>query len=197
MDQRDYALSILKQARDLLSDRLIESIAESADGILEDAEGCSYMGEIEVIQEKIGGRLNQINMLIANFPVGGQADQEPTPVAQVAPAPTSAPVAAEVPGPEKFALFSQQIAANDLESAGETLADLLEVDQTTGIRCATSFRERLRADPTTIQKAMLLRNKLMTGKNNDSLMILWECFRLQGLQAVEVLQTLKTRLSTV
>ena len=75
------------------------------------------------------------------------------------------------------------------------MAELLEVNQKLGRKCAVSFRDRCNEDPTIIQKAMLLRTKLIAGENNDSLMILWDCFRLQGLQAVEVLQSLKARLA--
>jgi len=194
--KRKYALSILKQARTLLTNRLIESIAESAEGILEDAEGCSYMEEIEALQEKIGGRLNSINRMIANFPVNNPSDQEQALASQSTPPSVENPVNAGTRPPEKFALFSQQIAANELAAAGKTLAELLDVDQFTGIQCAEFFQKRINEDPAILEKAMLLRAKLTAGENNDSLMLLWDCFRLQGLQAVEVLQTLKSNLST-
>jgi len=155
------------------------------------------MEEIDAIQEKIGGRLNSINTMIANFPPDDPSVNESQTKTQNSPESTTSPAEASTPKPEKFALFAQQVAANNLEAAGQTLAGLLEVDPTTGLRCATAFRERLNEDPTIIQKTMLLRAKLIAGENNDSLMILWDCFRLQGLEAVEVLQTLKTRLANV
>ena len=195
MDNRKRALAILKEARELLTDRLIENIIESGDGILEDAEACSYMDEIDLLQERIGGRLNSINLMIGNLSAGKPAGEEQESAAEETPASTASPEEANDPKPIDFALFGQQIAANDIDSAGKTLSVLLDVDEKIAHQCATSFRDRLNDDATTIQKAMLLRAKLMAGKNNDSLMILWDCFGLQGLIAVEVLQTLKSRLA--
>lgn len=193
MDNRKHALSILEQARDLLANRLIENVVESGDSILEDAEGDSYMGEIDSLQDRIGGRLNNINAMIANMPTVKPASKETEPASATEETPVSAAVDEPVspPMPVNFATFGQQIAAGDIDRAGRTLSELLEVDQKLAHRCATSFRDRLNEDPMTIQKAMRLRSKLMAGENNDSLMILWDCFGLQGLQAVAVLQTLK------
>ncbi len=195
MDKREFALSILKQSRKLLTHRLVDSVVETADGILEDAEGLSYMDEIGTLQEKVGDRLNRINLMIANFPKETPSTER---AAEKIQEDSEAPTISHglgAPKLERFALFSQQVVVNDLDSAGQTLADLLDVDQSLGLQCATAFRKRLDEDPVIIQKTMLLRTKLMAGENNDSLMILWDCFRLQGLQAVEVLQTLKARLS--
>ena len=127
--------------------------------------------------------------------VGEPAGELPESATEDTPVSTAGPEEFNAPKPADFALFGRQIAANDIDGAGRTLAELLEVDQKLAHQCATSFRERLNEDPTTIQKAMLLRTKLMTDEKNDSLMILWDCFRLQGPQAVEVMQTLKTRLA--
>ena len=198
MDERERAMSILIRARELLANRLIDSILEADEKILEDAEGCSYMDEIERLQEQVGGRLNSINTMIANLAAGKPSGQGP---AKDAAEGTHSSVEAgeteqtDPPQRANFALFAEQIAANDLEGAGQTLSELLEVDPTLALQCATSFRDRLNEDPTTIQKAMRLRIELMAGNNNDSLMILWDCFRLQGPQAVEVLQRLKARLA--
>ena len=61
-------------------------------------------------------------------------------------------------------------------------------------KCATAFRDKFNDDPHTLNKAMGLRSKLIAGENNDLLMILWDCFGLQGLHAVTALQTLKASL---
>jgi hypothetical protein len=200
MDNRQRARKILEEARELLADRLVEQIVESGDGILEDAEGYSYMDEIDSLQERIGGRLNNINVMIGNLPASEPVRKEPMPVAEEAPVSSvgsKEAVAEEAspPVPVNFALFGQQIAANDIDGAGRTLSELLDVDQTLARRCATAFRDRLNEDPTTIQKTMRLRSKLMAGEHNDSLMILWDCFGLQGLQAVTVLQTLRASMA--
>ena len=207
MDNHERALAILKEARDLLTSRLIDMVVDADDGILEDADGCSYMDEIETLQEKVGGRLNIINGMIANMPAakpkpaaGKPASPVPSvpkveSVAEGAVESSAAPPQSGVVPPMKFALFAQQIAANDVEEAGRTLIDLLNVDESLALRCATHFRDRLNEDPMTIQKTMQLRSKLSEGKHNDSLMILWDCFGLQGLQAVSAMATLKASLT--
>ena len=195
MDKRKRALSILEQARDLLGQRLIEDIIESGDSILEDAEGCSYMDEIDTVHQRVGGRLNSINIMIANLPAADSTGAEPESATLETPVAALEPEETEVPKPVNFVLFVEQIGANDVDGAARTLSELLDVDEESAHHCATSFRDRLNEDPTTLQRVMQLRTKLIAGENNDSLMILWDCFRLQGPQAVEVLQTLKARLA--
>ena len=195
MNNRIRALAILKQARELLANRLIENIIDSADGILEDAEGSSYMDEIDSLQDRVGGRLNNINLMISNLTVGEPASAEPISAAKEASVSTPAPQGMDAPQPTNFAMFGKQIVANDIDAAGRTLAELLDVDPKLAQQCATAFRDCFNEDPTIIQKAMQLRARLLAGENHDSLMILWDCFRLQGPQALAVLQTLKARLS--
>lgn len=48
-------------------------------------------------------------------------------------------------------------------------------------------------NPDLFGKAMKLRSDLESGNVNGALMLLWECFGLQGLESLGVLQTLKTR----
>jgi hypothetical protein len=196
MDNRKQALAILEEAQELLANRLIESIIESKEGILEDADGCSYMDEIDSLQERIGGRLANINLMIVNLPPEKAEPNESEPTASYASATEVGSDDTVTEKPKDFALFGQQIGANDIDGAGQTLAKLLDVDHTVAYHCATAFRDRLNEDPTTIQKAMQLRTKLVSGKHNDSLMILWDCFGLQGPQAIEVMATLKARLVT-
>jgi len=196
MNNRKRALAILKQARGLLASRLSENIIESADGILEDAEGGSYLDEIDSLQERVGGRLNNINLMISSLAVGEPAVEEPKPATEDTSVSTTGSETISDPHPKNFALFGQQIAANDVDSAGQTLAEVLNVNPELAHQCATDFRDRFNQDPVIIQKAMQLRTRLLAGENNDSLMILWDCFRLQGPQAIAVLQTLKVRLAS-
>ena len=41
---------------------------------------------------------------------------------------------------------------------------------------------------------MTLRSELAAGSVNGALLLLWECFGLQGLESIAALQSLKTRL---
>lgn len=200
MDDHAIAMSILCHAREILANRMIERILDAEDQILEDAQGDSYMNEIETLQESVGERLNSVNIMLANLsviePLDEMAFDLENPIIFLGSIALDEEVdeSGRTESPANFALFTEQIAADDVEGAGQTLAELLEVDLKLAQRCATSFRDRLNEDPTTIEKAMRLRVELMAGNHNDSLMILWDCFRLQGRLAFNVLQTLKSRL---
>lgn len=69
MNERERALNILKEARDLLSERLTQRILDGGEQILDDARGDSYMGDIEAMYEQFGLKLSHLNQLINNLPV--------------------------------------------------------------------------------------------------------------------------------
>ncbi len=79
MDQLSEAIAILQKARDALAARLTERIVDSQLEIVEDAEGGSYLSEIEAIYEQLGGRLAHVNAMLSNLPpappVGAQAGE--------------------------------------------------------------------------------------------------------------------------
>ncbi len=68
MNPRSQAISILQKARDALGERLTQRILESQHEIEADAEGGSYLSEIETIYEQIGGRLAHLNAMLSNLP---------------------------------------------------------------------------------------------------------------------------------
>lgn len=206
MEKHEYARSVLTQARELLSERLVDYIADSADGILNDAEGLSYMSEIDDIQEKVLGRLINVNQMIANFPPPSPASNDQAITDQLT-AWTTAELqasqqtetisqAAMPQQPQKFGLFVQQVKSNELNAAAQTLSDLLAIDLALSHQSTSAFYDQLTEDPATLKKAMLLPSKLQADKHNDCLVILWECFRLQGLQAIEVLHTLQHQIES-
>lgn len=110
--------------------------------------------------------------------------------AEVLPAGTS-PV-----GEASFRSFGTQVFTGDLDAAGESLAELFQIDPVRGRRCAETFAEQLRTSPDVMTKAMSLRKEIATANFNSSLMLLYECFGLQGLEAIAVLQRLMSRLGT-
>ncbi len=191
MNDLENARAILERARDSLTRRLVENVNEYSDRLLEDAAGGSYMDEIETLQSRIGNRLNSIKIMLSNLPT----NETPSDAngADVAVAPYQDRIAqAETPN-ENFATFGRKIAANDIPGASRALAELFNVNTTLAHRCASIFRDSLNRDPNTIQKAMQLRTTIQAGQDNDSLMLLWDCFGLQGLDAVRILETLKAR----
>lgn len=68
MDPRAEALFILRQARDLLADRLAERIVASKEEILEEASGLLFGGEIDALFEQIGGKLMHVSQMISSLP---------------------------------------------------------------------------------------------------------------------------------
>ena len=68
MDRQSLAISILEEARDILSRRLIERVIDSREEILDDARGESYLGEIESLHEQIGARLAHVTQILTNLP---------------------------------------------------------------------------------------------------------------------------------
>jgi hypothetical protein len=245
MNDRARAIAILQQARDILAERLTEQVLEGRDSILEDAIGLSYSSEIDAIQEQIGQRLNNVNILLNNLP---PIEDAPAPTAEdVAPAPPPAlsyqpqsslafasvdtqsaengslepgqadatdsdetgpllsAVAADVllddgiedarAMPISFQSFAERIMANDVDGAGIVLAGLFDVSVDRGRQCARRFQEQLSERPQFLQKAMGLRHELTSGSVNGSLILLWECFGLQGIESLSALQSLKARMN--
>ena len=94
-----------------------------------------------------------------------------------------------------FQDFVRYALANDVEQAGRVLAELLEVTPERGRQCAQRFRDQLRERPQFLHKAMTLRQELASGSINGALILLWECFGLQGMESIAALQTLKSRLA--
>jgi hypothetical protein len=223
MNERARAIGILKQARELLAERLTERVLEAQGELLEDAAGCSYMGEIEAIYEQIGARLVHISQMISNLPPQAEtaaeaAGEHPTaasdepaghagdegsasiivggPVGLKTPA-LPGPAISEFAAPVRqasFQTFAVQIQSGDIENAGRTLAQLFGVEEPRGIQCAAVFSERLENEPGFLTKAMQLRKELEHDGINAAIMLLYECFGLSGLECIGVLQTLRANL---
>ncbi len=68
MEPRVEALFILRQARDLLADRLAERIVASKNEILEEAGGMLFGSEIDSLFEHIGGKLMHVSQMISSLP---------------------------------------------------------------------------------------------------------------------------------
>lgn len=197
-ERRKRAHSILVRTRDILAERLTERILEDEQEILEDATGTDYMDDIGRLYESIGSKLGQINSMIANLPISAEPEPKPQMVKQPAAMqmPQSVPPAASTSDePKTFAMFGQQIASNQMESAAQTLSELLAISPELALRSANCFSQRLHADPHTVQKTMQLRAELFAGNTNNCLVILNECFGLQGIEAAQVVQHLASQVA--
>lgn len=69
MTDRNRALTILKEAKGILSDRLTEKILEQQEDLLADARGDSYMNEIETLYEQVGMKLAHVSSMLSHLPV--------------------------------------------------------------------------------------------------------------------------------
>jgi hypothetical protein len=125
-------------------------------------------------------------------PHGMQSLAAPSELAPVEIAPIEGAVVEET----SFRSFGTQIFTGDLDAAGESLAYLFHIDPLRGRRCAETFAEQLARSPDVMTKAMSLRKEVATANFNSSLVLLYECFGLQGLEAISVLQTLMGRLGS-
>lgn len=223
MNRRTEAIDVLRQARDALARRLIEQVLDHAPDLLDEAEGLTYTGPIEAIHDQIGLRLGNVNQMLGQLQVlddepaeyyGEHPDfadeSEPNFIqistdydeAGVAPPPVGLLPSAETMKrmPESqtadFQSFVRQISSHDLEAAAHTLAQLFEVQPSRARSCAERFHEQFHSSPDFLAKAMQLRGELSGGSVNSALMLLWECFGLQGVESITVMQTLKARLSS-
>jgi len=218
MNDRSEAINILKQARDVLADRLTEMVLDSQEEIMDDALGECYMGGIDTLQERVGLRLVQVNQMLANLPPKADAPQyeetselhpaqavrsdeiDPTDMASLKAIEDASTVSLALPPPvasgPTFQTFVMLIQARNIESAGYQLETLLGVDSERAQACAAVFHDNFHNDAAFITKAMQLRGKLATGSINDSLMLLHECFGLRGIESIGVFQTLRAQLNT-
>lgn len=186
---RDKAIKILTQARDTLTDQLNERVLESADEILKDAEGETFLSEIEELFDKVGLKLQHVNGMLGQLPK--IIEPEPVPTAPEYVAQVTVDSTMTVP-PNSFRDFGLHIQAGNVQAAGRSLTDLFDIDVAKGLQCAKFFMSAVTRDPSVMAKAMLLRKELTAGNNNNSLMLLYECFGLQPYEAIGIVATLKT-----
>lgn len=218
MNDRSDAISVLQQAREVLAQRLTERILESRQEIIDDAEGLSFLSEIETLYDQLGSRLAHVNTMLSNlppvtegrssdvsvsepiyvdtgsnYPMSFETDSTPLMAPLALPAPDVIESRHVAAAPTTFQAFAAQIQAGDISGAGASLAELFGVDAACGERCAEVFAERLATQPDLFLRATQLRMELATGSLNGPLMLLWECFGLSGIESLGVLHNLKAR----
>lgn len=79
MSQRKRALDLLREAREILAERLTELAIEQSEEILADARGDSYMNEIESLYEQVGMKLAHLGQMISNLPAEPEEAASPPP----------------------------------------------------------------------------------------------------------------------
>jgi hypothetical protein len=106
MNDRTRAAEVLREARAILAERLMERIVEQRD----DARGDSYMNEIESLYEEVGMKLSHVSQMLSNLP----AEEPPQPqtfTAAAQHAPGSTFTVATEPAPNADALIQDTMPA--------------------------------------------------------------------------------------
>jgi hypothetical protein len=68
MTDRTRALEVLREAREILAQRLTELVLDQGEEILADARGESYMNEIESLYEQVGMKLAHLGQMLSHLP---------------------------------------------------------------------------------------------------------------------------------
>jgi hypothetical protein len=68
MNDRTHAQEVLRQAREILAQRLTDLVRDQAEEILADARGESYMNEIELLYEQVGMKLAHLGQILSHLP---------------------------------------------------------------------------------------------------------------------------------
>jgi hypothetical protein len=82
MNDRARATEVLREARAILAERLMEMIVQQRDELLDDARGDSYMNEIESLYEQVGMKLSHVSQMLSNLPSEVSQPQSHTAAAQ-------------------------------------------------------------------------------------------------------------------
>jgi hypothetical protein len=93
-----------------------------------------------------------------------------------------------------FQRFATRIFLGDLDGAGLVLAELFEIEPGRARKCAQVFYDGVRHNPEVIAKTAQLRRELQSGGYATALMLLHECFGLQGIESISVMQSLRARI---
>jgi hypothetical protein len=219
MNQRDQAISILRQARDRLANRLAERIVDSREEILEDAEGRCFIGGIEEIYDQLGSRLSHVSAMLSSLPsldganfsqtettaddsaampstvldtasdLGSSSEEKPLP------APRSAPQLLAAPSTGSLRLLAADVESGDLEEAARKFAELTALDAARARNCVEHFAARLVDRPELAGKARTLSAQVASGAIHAALEILGDCFGLSGPESIAALYAMQLRVA--
>jgi len=63
--------------------------------------------------------------------------------------------------------------------------------QQVGLSAATFFSQKLESEPGSFMKVMQIRSEIQAGKNNAAMMLIMECFNVDGMHAMQALESMK------
>ena len=88
--------------------------------------------------------------------------------------------------PRKVFTFKElavAIQVGNLNLAGQVLSQLLSISAEKGLSAATFFNEKLEDNPGMFTRVMQIRTEIQDGKNNAAMLLIMECFGVDGLNA--------------
>jgi hypothetical protein len=220
MNQRSLAISILQKARDALSDRLTQRIVDSEDEITSDAEGGSYLSEIETIYDQIGGRLAHLNAMLSNLPPTASSVPADATVSEIIYAdlasayPSGLDLEASNPAPllalpapanadprpqlqalaEEFANIVTLVQDGDLASAGRLISELFDVKPSQARRGAKALARQIVDSPDLVRRVADLARSLNEANEYSTATLLSECFEFQAIESLAIVRALKRRI---
>jgi hypothetical protein len=223
MDERARAIQILKQTREALARRLTERILEAEEEILAEAEGETYLSEIETIYDQIGIRLAHVNQMLAHLPAAAEAatatQRTATPATDSSPSRNDAPVADDdstalasenavstllalpPPGQSRSAvvstatllLFATQVRRGDWHLAAASLETLFGLNRDRSRTSVHCFATHCERDPAYLENAARLHNYLQADALSRAFGLMCESFGLSGGEALSALLWWRTR----
>jgi hypothetical protein len=218
MNDRSLAISVLQKAREALSERLTQRVIESRDDIEADAEGGSYLSEIETIYEQIGGRLAHLNAMLSNLPPTNTAsaadptaseviyadlataysaglEPDPAPSARLLglPAPSHAEESATRQQSVTFANIVRHVQATDLATASRLISELFDIKPSQARRAAQAFAGQIAEQPELARRIEDLGSSLEASNEYATATLLGECFAFQAIDALSFVRALKDR----
>jgi len=220
MNDRSIAIAILQRARDALSERLTQRVIEAQQEIESDADGSSYLSEIETIYEQLGGRLAHLNAMISNLPPSTAAAPAEATASEIIYAdlataypagldlenssPSSllglpAPHAAEASPANALVELLEAILAHvitgDQVTAARLFSELFDVRPSQALRGVQAFARQLTVRPELAEQVMELGTSLEATNEYAAATLLGECFEFQAVDALGLVRTLKSRLA--
>jgi len=215
MNDRTLAISILQKARDALGDRLTQRIIEGREDIEADADGGSYLSEIETIYDQLGARLAHINAMLSNLPAASSsmptdaaaseiiyadlASAYPTgldleaaaPLSLLAlPAPTDLDESHNAVPIGSFATIVTHVQAGELSTASRLISELFDVRPSHARRAIAAFARQLVHSPQLARRVADLDSALDANHERATAALLSECFEFHPLEALGIVRGL-------
>jgi hypothetical protein len=220
MDERAQAIRILRKTRDVLVQRLSERILESEEEILAEAEGHSFLSEIETIYDQIGLRLVHVNQMLAHLPAEAAPVEEVRPAAAdilqpglaeertqsaastsefsissflALPAPSDAKTVAGNLATSTLLMFAVHARRGDLETGALSLESLFGLSRDRALAATRVFHAHCTRDSSYVENAARLQNYLEAEALSRAFGVMCESFGLSGGEALSALMWWRTR----